>query len=91
MNRGVGTSALAFGAGLTVVGAIMRYAVSVHTTGFNIHMAGVILIIGGIGVVLFGLISMVLGGRSKTMSQESVQSTPGGQVRTSEQDVRTSL
>ena len=91
MNRGVGTGAMAFGAVLTVVGAIMRYAVTVHTTGFNIHMAGVILLIVGIAVVLFGLITFVLGGRSRSISQESVQSTPGGQVRTSEQDVRTSL
>ena len=91
MNRGVGTGAMAFGAVLAVVGAIMRYAVTVHTTGFNIHTAGVILLIVGIVAVLFGLITMVLGGRSKSISQESVQSTPGGQVRTSEQDVRTSL
>jgi hypothetical protein len=34
---------------------------------------------------------MVLGGRSTTTSQESVQNTPSGQVRTSEQDVRSSF
>ena len=91
MNRGVGTGSMAFGAVLAVVGAIMRYAVTVHTTGFNIHTAGVILLLAGIGLMLFGLIVFVLGGRSSTSRQESVQSTPGGQVRTSEQDVRTSL
>ena len=91
MNRGVGTGLIAFGAVLGVVGAIMRYAVQVHTGGFNVHMAGVILLIVGIGLVLLGLIAMVLGGRSKTTRLESVESTPGGQVRTSEQDVRASI
>lgn len=91
MNRGVGTGSMAFGAALAVVGAIMRYAVSVHTTGFNIHTAGVILLFSGVGLILFGLIAFVLGGRSTTSRQESVQATPDGQVRTSEQAVRTSL
>lgn len=35
---------------LVAVGAIMRFAVSVTSTGFNIHMIGVILIVvGGVG------------------------------------------
>jgi uncharacterized membrane protein YidH (DUF202 family) len=84
MNRGTGTGLMAFGAVLAVVGAIMRYAVRVHTAGFNIHMAGVILLFVGIGLIVVGLISMLLGGRSKTMTQESVQATPTGQVRTEE-------
>ena len=88
MNRGVGTSSMAFGAVLGVVGAIMRFAVSVHTGGFNIHMAGVILLLVGIGLILFGLTAMLYGGRSTTTVQESVQNTAAGQVRTSEQDVR---
>lgn len=90
MNRGVGTGAMAFGAVMAVLGAIMRYAIDVTTEGFNIHTAGIILLVVGIGVVLFGLIAMVLGAKSTTTRQESVESTPTGQVRTSE-DVRTSL
>ncbi len=57
MNRSVGTGAMAFGATLAVIGAVMRYAVSVHTNGFNIHMAGVILLLAGIGLMLFGSIA----------------------------------
>jgi hypothetical protein len=35
---------------LVAAGAIMRFAVSVTSTGFNIHMIGVILmIVGGVG------------------------------------------
>ncbi len=86
MNRGAGTGLMAFGGVLAVVGALMRYAVKVHTTGFNIHMAGVILLLVGIGLLAIGLIVMALGGRSKTTTQEIVQSTPTGQVRTTERD-----
>jgi len=48
---GVGTSIV-----LIAVGAILRFAVSVTTTGFNIHSIGIILMIVG---VLGLLLSMV--------------------------------
>ena len=45
---GVGTSLV-----LIAVGAIMRFAVSVTTSGFNIHTIGLILlIIGVVGLVI---------------------------------------
>jgi hypothetical protein len=45
---GIGTSLL-----LIAVGAILRFAVSVTTSGFNIHTVGVILmIVGGVGLVI---------------------------------------
>ena len=45
---GVGTSLVIF-----AVGAVMRFAISVTTTGFNIHTIGVILmIVGGIGFLI---------------------------------------
>lgn len=48
---GIGTSIFLF-----AVGAILRFAVNVNTTGFNIHAIGVILmLVGGIGA-LFSLI-----------------------------------
>jgi len=38
---------------LIAVGAVLRWAVSVHTSGFNIHTIGLILlIVGGIGFVI---------------------------------------
>ncbi|HEY1690324.1 MAG TPA: hypothetical protein VGF95_15830 [Solirubrobacteraceae bacterium] len=44
----IGTSIL-----LLAVGAILRFAVSVTTTGFSIHTVGVILMIAGaVGLVL---------------------------------------
>ena len=45
---GVGTSLVIF-----AVGAILRFAISITTTGFNIHTIGVILmIVGGIGFLI---------------------------------------
>ena len=45
---GIGTSIV-----LLAVGAILRFAVTVTTTGFNIHTIGVILmIVGALGLVL---------------------------------------
>ena len=45
---GLGTSLL-----LIAVGAVLRFAVSVTTNGFNIHTVGVILmIVGGVGLLL---------------------------------------
>ncbi len=44
----LGTSLL-----LIAVGAVLRFAVSVTTSGFNIHSVGVILmIVGGLGLLL---------------------------------------
>jgi sulfite exporter TauE/SafE len=45
---GIGTSIL-----LIAVGAVLRFAVSVTTSGFNIHTIGVILmIVGAIGLLI---------------------------------------
>jgi len=45
---GLGTSLL-----LIAVGAVLRFAVTVSTQGFNIHTVGVILmIIGGVGLLI---------------------------------------
>ena len=47
-KMGIGTSIVVF-----AIGAIMRFATTVHTTNFNIHTIGVILmIVGAVGTVL---------------------------------------
>ncbi len=49
---GMGLSAVAL-----IAGAIMRFAISVQTTGFNINKIGVILMIaGGIGFVVSAIL-----------------------------------
>jgi protein-S-isoprenylcysteine O-methyltransferase Ste14 len=90
MNRTTGTGFMAFGLVLVVVGAVMRFAVTVHTTGFNIHAAGVIALWVGVVTFVVGLLLMALGGRQQTTRRQSVVETPAGQERVEEQDTWTS-
>ncbi len=84
MNRASGMGLLVFGNVLGIVGAIMRFAVKVRTTGFNIHEAGVILLVVGVAAAVVGLVLLVVGSRSRSTMKESVQETPTGEVRTQE-------
>jgi hypothetical protein len=46
---------------LIAVGAILKYAVTVHVSGFNLHTAGLVLMcVGGLGLVL-GLVLLFRG------------------------------
>jgi uncharacterized membrane protein YidH (DUF202 family) len=84
MNRGTGIGVMVFGFVLVIVGAIMRYAITVKTRGFNIHDAGIILLLAGIVIVVVGLVVLFVGGRSRSTLRESVRETPEGQQRTEE-------
>lgn len=52
---GIGTSIL-----LIAVGAILRFAVSVQASGFNIHTIGVILMVVGVIGLLISLLWMTI-------------------------------
>lgn len=52
---GIGTSIF-----LIAVGAILRFAVSVSTKGFNIHTIGVILMVVGVVGLLISLLWMTI-------------------------------
>ncbi len=70
---GVGTSLV-----LIAIGAILRFAVTVTTSGFNIHTIGVILlIIGGVGLVLSMLFWSSWGGFGNGYSRERRVSSDG--------------
>ncbi len=84
MNKTSGMGLLVLGIVLGIVGAIMRFAVKVKATGFNIHTGGVILLVVGIAVVVVGLVLVFTGSRSRSTSTQSIQSTPSGEVRTQE-------
>ena len=86
MNRSSGIGLTTFGIVLVVVGAIMRFAISAHAAGFNIHTAGVILLLVGIGLVVLSLLILVLGGRSHSTTRTDVRETPSGQQRTEQRD-----
>jgi len=91
MNRGAGTGFMGFGIGLIVLGAIMRFAVTVHTTGFNIHTAGMIVLLVGAGSFLAGVLLLTLGGHQRTTTRDTVVQTPAGQEHVQEQDNWSSL
>jgi len=63
----IGTSIL-----LIAVGAILRFAINVSTSGFSLHTVGVILmVVGAIGLLislLFG--SMIADRRTSTVTRE---------------------
>lgn len=85
MYRGAGSGLIGLGVVLGVVGAILKYAVSVETEGFNINTMGLILMIAGIVVFAVGAIVLALGGRPRRTSvREDIQQTPTGTTRVEE-------
>ena len=85
MNRGTGTGLIVFGVVLVVVGAILNYAVSVDTSGFNINTIGMILLIAGAVSFVTGLGIFFAAGSRRTTVREDVRSVPGGSSRTYEE------
>ena len=71
MNRTTGASFIGFGLVLVVVGAMLRFAVTAHTQGFNLNTGGLIAIWVGIASVLIGLLFVLLGGNRKSTLHES--------------------
>jgi len=86
MNTSSGIGLMAFGIVMVVVGAIMRFAVSATTSGFDIRKTGVILLLVGIGVFVVSLLILALGGRSRSTTRTDVRQTPSGQERTEQRD-----
>ena len=81
---GVGTSLL-----LIAVGAILRFAVSVTTSGFNIHTIGLILMIVGIvGLVISMFFWGTWGGLGQRGSTRERRVTSDGQGGFVEQEHR---
>jgi hypothetical protein len=66
---------------LVVIGAILKFAVTVTTTGFNVNAVGVILLVVGICSVVIGGAVFVLGANQHTTTRESVHNTPSGSER----------
>jgi hypothetical protein len=73
---GVGTSIV-----VIAVGAILRFAVSVTTTGFNIHTIGVILMIAGaVGLALSAVFWSSWGGGGYHRQRRVSSDGSGGYV-----------
>lgn len=74
---------------MAALGAILDFAVSVQTTGFNINEVGVIILIVGIVTFAIGLALLAVGSRSMHSTvREDVRNVPGGQSRIIERDDR---
>jgi hypothetical protein len=86
MNKGAGTGLLGLGIVLVVVGAIMRYAITAKATGFDVHQAGIILLLVGIGVCVLSLFIFAFAGKSRSTTRTDVRETPSGQERTEQRD-----
>jgi uncharacterized membrane protein len=86
MNRNAGTGLIGFGVVLLVVGAILAYAVTAHTEGFNINTAGVIGMVVGIVSLVIGIAMFALGSRSHATTVDRTVATPTGQEHVQEQD-----
>jgi hypothetical protein len=67
MSRTTGTSILVLGIVLGVVGAIMYWAVTAKTDGFDINTAGLILFWVGVITAVIGLVLTFMGSRSTTV------------------------
>lgn len=67
MTRTTGTSILVLGIVLGAVGAVMYWAVTAKTDGFDINTAGLILFWVGIATALIGLVLTIMGNRSTTI------------------------
>src|SRR5882724_2398085 len=86
MNRNSGIGLTSFGVVLVVVGGILRFATSVHTSGFNIHKIGDILLLVGILVVILSVFIIAMGARSRSTTRTEFRETPSGQQRTEQRD-----
>ena len=86
MNRATGSGLLGFGIVLIVVGAIMRYAVTVDPNGFDVFTAGGILLLVGVVSALAGILLLIFGGRRSMTEHEQIAETPHGRERIVEQE-----
>jgi hypothetical protein len=82
---GIGTSLVIF-----AVGAIMRFAVTVTATGFNIHSVGVILmIVGAVGFLLslaFWSSWGGFGGGGSSRRRQTIVEGPAGTTRSTTEE-----
>lgn len=86
MNRGSGGGLLGLAVVLVVIGAVMRFAVTVHTSGFNIHKVGDILLLVGIILAIVSVLLLVLGSKRRVTTRTDVHATPTGQERVQQRD-----
>lgn len=86
MNKSSGATFVGLGIVLIIAGAIMRYAVTARTQGFDIHMAGVIALVVGLLSLVLGLVMMLWPSRRRTVTSDRSIETPQGHQRIQESE-----
>ena len=87
MDRTAGASLVGLGGVIAVVGALLKYAVTLTSTyGFNINTAGLILLVAGIVIFAIGLVVLITGSRQRVTIREDVRTSPQGQYRVRQRD-----
>jgi hypothetical protein len=85
-SRSTGGGLMGLAVVLVVIGAIMRFAVTVTTSGFNIHKIGDILLLVGIILAILSMFLLVMGSRRRVVTRTDVRGTPGGEQRVQERE-----
>lgn len=83
-NRTTGGGLLGLSVVLIVIGAIMRFAVTVTTSGFNVHKVGDILFVVGIILAIVSIALIVLSSRRRVTTRTDIRGTPDGEQRVHE-------
>jgi beta-lactamase regulating signal transducer with metallopeptidase domain len=71
---------------LIVIGAILRFAVTVTTSGFNIHKIGDILLLVGIILAIVSIAIIAVGSRRRVTTRTDIHGTPTGEQRVQERE-----
>jgi hypothetical protein len=85
-SRSTGGGLMGLAVVLVVIGAIMRFAVTVTTSGFNIHKVGDILLVVGILLAVVSLVLLIMGSRRRVTTRTDVRGTPVGEQRVQERE-----
>jgi beta-lactamase regulating signal transducer with metallopeptidase domain len=75
-NRTTGGGLIGLAVVLVVVGAILRFAVTVTTSGFNIHKVGDILLLVGIVLAVVSIAMIAMGSRRRVTMRTDVRGNP---------------
>ena len=86
MTRSSGATFVGLGIVLIIAGAIMRYAVTARTEGFDIHTAGLIALVVGILSLVLGLLMMLWPARRRYVTSDRSIDTPQGRQRIQERE-----
>ena len=83
-GRATGGGLMGLAVVLVVIGAIMRFAVTVTTSEFNIHKVGDILLLVGIILAIVSAALIVMSSRRRVTTRTDIRGTPTGEQRLEE-------